>query len=217
MLTERARRLLQNPDSADSLGGRARARRWEVFKPRFPDFAEMRVADLGGDTRYWRTAPVQPKELVVVNPESWAFGDPEPWMSFEQADACELSERFFGERFDMVYSNSTIEHVGGPLRRQAFATAVHRLAPRHWVQTPYRYFPLEPHWVFPGFQFLPLRARAQISERWPLSARRGRSTIDYVLHVDLLSLTEMKFLFPESEMYKERAAGLVKSLVAVRT
>ncbi len=37
-----------------------------------------------------------------------------------------------------------------------------------WVQTPYRYFPIEPHWIFPGFQFLPLSARTEISRRWPL-------------------------------------------------
>ena len=177
----------------------------------------MRVADLGGDTRHWRVAHLRPREVVIVNPEDWTFGDPEPWMSFEQADACDLSEEFLAQDFDLVYSNSTIEHVGGPLRRQAFARSVHALADRHWIQTPYRYFPLEPHWVFPGFQFLPLRARAEISQRWPLSARRGRSTVDYVLSVELLSLAEMRFLFPRSEIFKERAGGMVKSLVAVKT
>ena len=34
------------------------------------------------------------------------------------------------------------------------------LAQLHWVQTPYRYFPVEPHFLFPGFQFLPLTVRA---------------------------------------------------------
>ena len=29
------------------------------------------------------------------------------------------------------------------------------------VQTPYRYFPVEPHWLFPGLQFLPMGLRAR--------------------------------------------------------
>ena len=31
--------------------------------------------------------------------------------------------------------------------------------PKSVVQIPYRYFPIEPHWLFPGLQFLPQRAR----------------------------------------------------------
>ena len=33
---------------------------------------------------------------------------------------------------------------------------------------------------------------------------------------ELLSITEMRHLFPESEIWFERYAGLVKSLVAVK-
>lgn len=63
--------------------------------------------------------------------------------------------------FDLVYSNSVIEHVGGHARSCDFAGMVKTLARRHWgVQTPYRYFSIEPHWLFPGLQFLPQSARA---------------------------------------------------------
>ena len=62
--------------------------------------------------------------------------------------------------YDVVFSNSLLEHVGGHAQRAALAREVRSLAPRHWVQTPYRYFPLEPHWLFPGMQF-PLEAQAE--------------------------------------------------------
>jgi hypothetical protein len=93
--------------------------------------------------------------VVIVNLK------PQPsdvdWISTLVGDACALPRRVTDQRFDLVYSNSVIEHVGGHARREAFAAAVRNAADRYWVQTPYRYFAIEPHWLFPGFQ----------SSRWP--------------------------------------------------
>jgi hypothetical protein len=111
-----------------------------------------------------------------------------------------------------------IEHVGGFAQREAFARAVHALAPRHWVQTPYRYFPVEPHFLFPGFQFLPLTVRAGLLRRWPLVHSRPDTrerALEIALWVELLSRTELRVLFPESKIIKERIGGVPKSLIAV--
>jgi hypothetical protein len=97
---------------------------------------------------------------------------------------------------------------------------VHALAPRHWVQTPYRYFPIEPHWLFPGFQFLPLAARAQLSQRWPLQHSRSANRdegLRSAMQVELVSRTEMAFYFPDSTIRSERMLGAVKSLIATKT
>jgi hypothetical protein len=99
-----------------------------------------------------------------------------------------------------------------------FAAAVHELAARHWVQTPYRYFPVEPHWLFPGFQFLPLIVKAEVSRHWPLVHTRSASReegLRAAIAVELLSWTEMCLYFPGSQIQPERMAGLVKSLIAV--
>jgi hypothetical protein len=87
------------------------------------------------------------------------------------------------------------------------------------VQTPYRYFPVEPHFLFPGFQFLPLKARAALVQRWPLVHTRPGdhdAAVSAALHVELLGRTELEALFPDSEIVSEKLAGLTKSLVAVR-
>ena len=97
---------------------------------------------------------------------------------------------------------------------------VHRLAARHWIQTPYRYFPIEPHWLFPGFQFMPVSVRAEISRRWPLVHTRSASHQDGVraaMGVELLSRTEMASYFPDSTLRFERAVGAIKALIAVKT
>lgn len=132
-------------------------------------------------------------------------------------DACLPPEWLLGQSFDLVYSNSLIEQVGGHQRCNALARVVHEAAPHHWVQTPYRYFPVEPHWLFPGMQFLPARAKARVASSWPcgfMSSTKA-TAVDDVLSVSLLSITEMAHYFPRSEILADKFLGVTKSIVAV--
>lgn len=218
---ERLRGRLASARSPGSLAARARARRWEMFAAHFPEVGDMRVLDLGGTTFTWVSAPVRPREVVVVNMK------PQPsevdWISTLVADACALPRQVTDQSFDLVYSNSVIEHVGGHARREAFAAAVRNGAARYWVQTPYRYFVIEPHWLFPGFQFLPVAIRAELTRRWKLGHRRaGRHPPDLavakVLDVELLSKAEMRHYVADcTTVLSETFLGLVKSIIAVKT
>ncbi len=207
-------------DEPGSIGARFRARRWTQVTEHFPDFGNYRVVDLGGTASWWLAAPIQPKELVIVNliDSELSIGvaqDVPDWMHLTEGDACEPPDL---GACDLVFSNSVIEHVGGAARRAQFANVVHKLAPRHWIQTPYRYFPIEPHWIFPGFQFLPLNARAWLTTRWPLMHTRSTDrdeAIGTALGVELIGVTEMKHLFPRSSIVHERLGPLTKSIVAV--
>jgi hypothetical protein len=141
----------------------------------------------------------------------------EPWIDFVRADACAGA---FG-KYDLVFSNSLMEHLGGHARRQQFADVVQTSAPSWWIQTPYRYFPIEPHWFFPGFQFMPFRARLAVCQHWNTlhePARKDRTeAAELVASTELISATEMSMYFPGSEIWFERMAGIPKSLVAVKS
>jgi hypothetical protein len=206
---------IANPYSGHSVSSRARAKRWDEVLRRFPNLADMRVVDLGGDIRHWESCPVRPRKIVFVNlyPQPEADGH-----RVIVADACTVPSELTGDRFDLAYSNSVIEHVGGHERRTAFADVTRRLGERYWVQTPYRYFPVEPHWLFPGLQFLPTAIRVRVTERWPLGHRQatGRDATENVLSVELLGRTELRHYFPDADIWTESLAGLPKSLVAVR-
>jgi hypothetical protein len=188
-----------------------------MFQACFPHMETMAVLDVGGTAAAWRLAPVRPARLVLMNVEP-----PGTLAGAEMviADACDPPERLRRERFDLVYSNSVIEHVGGHWRRQAFADAVRSLADHHWIQTPYRYFPIEPHYAGPLFQFLPLGARGRLVARWPIGSLATVTDVATCLsqaqNTELLSRTEMRHYFPDSALLSERVLGLTKSLIAVR-
>lgn len=179
----------------------------------------MRVLDLGGAPPHWTSAPegVRPKHVTTLNLA--AFTAEEPWIEHVIGDACHPPTHIMGEQFDLVFSNSLLEHVGGHARREAFADVVHALADHHWVQTPYRYFPIEPHWLFPGMQFLPFRARRALSLRWPyghIQTDTIEAAHERVSEVELIDATQMRGYFPRSTIWRERFLGITKSLVAVR-
>jgi|SRR5215471_8861112 len=207
--------LVENPGSA---GERKRAQRWQWLHKTFPDLDRLSVIDLGGTADSWQRAPVRPAEVHVVNLEPEASDLP-TWIRTDQGDACNLPDRILARHYDLVFSNAVLEHVGGHTQRIRFADSVHALADRHWVQTPYRYFPIEPHWLFPGFQFLPLNVRAGVAQRWPLAhsvASTREDGLQGALSVELIGRTEMAYCFPTSSIRVERMFGLVKSLIAVR-
>ncbi len=140
-------------------------------------------------------------------------------MKSQAGDACQPPESITNERFDLVFSNSVIEHVGGHRKRREFAYWVAMLGTHFWVQTPNRYFPIEPHFLFPGLQFLPGITGAKIARRWPLSGIHNRTVYDAaeaVLNVELLSATQFQHYFPEADLIRERYLGMTKSLVATR-
>jgi hypothetical protein len=200
-----------------SLSERARLRRWTRLAEELPDLQGMRVLDLGGTGDFWTRSPIHPKSVTVINlnaPESDV-----PWIRAVEGDACDASDLVGDEKFDLVFSNSVIEHLGGHGKRASFAEVVREMAPRYAVQTPYRYFPVEPHWVFPGMQFMPVNVRSWIAPRWPLGYTHNwtaQQASDDVMYTELLSLTEMRFYFPDSRIAFERFAGLPKSMTAFR-
>lgn len=209
-------------DSPTSLGAARRARRWELFAECFPHLETMDIIDLGGTVEAWRRAPVRPASVTVVNLFEPGDAGSESWITPVAGDACDaravLLDVGVTDQFDLVFSNSLLEHVGGHAKRAALAEEVARLAPRHWVQTPYRYFPIEPHWLFPFLQFLPLGPRARVAAAWPLAHSRPDSPAQAMSEVqwtELVGVAEMRAYFPGSRIIHERVLGLTKSIVAV--
>jgi hypothetical protein len=81
------------------------------------------------------------------------------------------------------------------------------VARRWFVQTPNRWFPIEPHVLLPFFQFLPRGLKRRL---W----RFGVSGEPYE-DISLLDERELRALFPDAVILRERVGPLTKSLMAV--
>ena len=209
----------RNPDS---LASRLRRRRLRWFVELLDDFSEpVRILDVGGTAGFWlANAPSLPKSchftLLNLTPVPL---DGLPDAVAVTGDARNMKE-FADRQFDICFSNSVIEHVGGWKDQQAMALEVRRVASAYFVQTPNRYFPIEPHFVFPFWQFLPVALRVALHRRLNLGWMPRQP--DYfaaraeVLQIRLLTGAEMRQLFPDGVVVPEKLGFLTKSFMAIR-
>lgn len=179
---------------------------------------ETRVLDIGGTIYNWILTPVRPKLTLLNMPRA---SEPAPeGVDRVAADGCVLP--FPDGAFDVVFSNSVIEHLTTSERQQQFANEVMRVGKRYYVQTPNRWFPVETHLLTPFVHYLPKRWQAPLVRRatvWALvtgiKGDRRRFYIEHYLRdVRLLGWREMQTLFPQATIVSERFLGFGKSLIA---
>lgn len=212
--------------AGDRLSAYFRARRFSHIEPLLRSIHRQKgscsIIDVGGREEYW--APIRPvldecnANILVVNLENT---QPKPGRRFEFAfgDACDLSQ-FADGSFDLAHSNSLIEHVGRWENMQRCADEIRRVAGSYYVQTPYFWFPLEPHFRVPFFHWLPEQVRARIVMNFKVgyfnrAASLGQA-MQNVQSAVLLDKLQMCTLFPDARVAFERVAGVPKSLMAIR-
>jgi hypothetical protein len=180
-----------------------------------------RILDVGGTPGYWQTfgARLNWTRVQVTVLNLVALDTEHPAIKCLIGDARDMKE--FGDlSFDIVHSNSVIEHVGRWDDMASMATEVRRLAPRYFVQTPYFWFPIEPHNRFPLFHWMPESWRYRILMKrrcgfWERQTDLGRA-VKAIQSASLLDRRQMQFLFPDSKIVSEKVLGLTKSLIAIR-
>ncbi len=183
----------------------------------FPE--PVRILDIGGTASFWKNnAPELSKKCrwTLLNMElEDVSGLPDA--TAVKGDARNLT--MFGDQsFDICFSNSVIEHVGTLFDQLAMAREIRRVGRSYFVETPNRYFPLEPHFLFPGWPFLPLWLRAFLLNHfkvgwWPRRADPFLARAE-VEQIRLLTHREMEYLFPDAQIYREKIGPLTKALVA---
>jgi hypothetical protein len=186
-----------------NLANRFRQHRMRKFLELVPMDRKVRILDLGGTAAYWRALPalygLANVEITVMNLDQEPLADQN--LTVRNGDACATG--LPDNSFDIVHSNSVIEHVGDWPKIEAMAREVRRLAPAYFIQTPNYWFPIEPHYKLPLVQYLPNFVRRAVTGDDPQRIR-------------LLSARQMRRLFPDAELWRERLLGLTKSLVAIR-
>ena len=173
----------------------------------------LHIVDLGGSPALWNLIPGKLQITIINLPGAVAPGSPSHHeLKYIEADACDLS--FLADSsFDIVFSNSVIEHVGDEARQEAFAREVRRLGRAYWVQTPSIWFPIEAHTGMPFWWHFPDKVRARLIARWKETLP---AWAEFIEDTRVLTKARMLKLFPDAKIYKETLAGLQKSITAYR-
>ncbi len=188
----------------------------------------MRIIDLGGTGAYWKRVGYDflaelDAEVLCVNmsvDEFAAVASGTERVSFTAGNACALSHA--DNSFDFVHSNSVIEHVGRWAEMRAFAGEVRRLAPDYYVQTPYFWFPVDPHFYrVPFYHWLPQSLQLKLLQRVQVGWVPAQPDLDRRMSLVessvLLDKRQFASLFPDADISFERVALLPKSLIAARS
>ena len=189
----------------------------------FRERGAVEILDVGGTNAYWKMVPAETMELynmfiTVVNFSCEAF-EASDRIQFVEGNGCSLPD-FGTKRFDIVHSNSVIEHVGTWKEMSQYASECRRSAPRYWVQTPYYWFPIEPHNMTPFYHWLPFPIRVKLNMWFSLGNWPRCSTIDNAVRnaesSRLLDCAILKELFPDAKRRVERFLLLPKSIIMIR-
>lgn len=168
------------------------------------------VLDVGGSPAIWKQCPVKPR-LTFLN----VYQLPDVPLELQiVGDGCRIPVA--DKSFDIVFSNSVIEHVGSKERQAEFARELRRVGRMMWVQTPDRAFPLELHTLVPFLHWLP---RSVFTDLAPfVSPRRlfeSRQDFDAAMKgLRPVGRSEMEELFPAAAIIREKFLGFPKSVVA---
>jgi len=210
---------LRDPDSSLSIARRMRSKRFDFFLDLIRELPRpLRILDVGGTQGFWVSMNFMESKgihITILNLQA-------PVAEYENVtmisgNACDMKE-FEDDAFDIVFSNSVIEHVGELPEQEAMAREVQRVGKRYFVQTPSLFFPIEPHYMFPFFQFMPRRAKIWLLMNLKLGwggkigdrARAERAADS----VKLLSERRFLAMFDNPDVYREKVLGLTKSFIA---
>jgi SAM-dependent methyltransferase len=210
-----------NPHSfVNKLRGRRMNQLQELLKSFPPGHGVVRVLDIGGTAGFWKNIgglPPETHSVMLLNLTKEPLDGSMP--NFESMAGSALALPFPDQSFDVVFSNSVIEHVGSRDHQRQMANEILRVGKRHIIQTPSYWFPLEPHARLPFFQFLPRSVRAWLIYHFTINYFPSAPTYRECLTVSdctiLLTHKNIRDLFPTSTIITERLLGLPKSYVAV--
>lgn len=216
-------KIIYDNQRADSLVSSLRRKRFAFFKSLIESAPQnLNILDIGGTIEFWVNSgfleelqKIKQIKITILNIKESESNHPN--IKITIGDATNL-KRFKDREFDIVFSNSVIEHLFSYRNQLLMAAEIKRISKRYFIQTPNKYFPVEPHFQFPLFQFLPLSMKVTLIRNFQLGWRKKAATkqqaIETVTEIRLLGKKELNKLFPNSKIYQEKFLGLTKSLTA---
>lgn len=213
------KKLADNKRSG-SLADRLRKKRFRLFLELIePIPRPIKIIDVGGTALFWERMGFTGQkdvDITILNIRKDSMGL--PGFVTVTGDARQMPQ-FSDKEFDVAFSNSVIEHVGGFEEQKLMAAEMKRIGKKIFLQTPNRYFPVEPHFLFPFFQFLPpwlkVKLLMNFNLGWYARIRDKKKALDISKSIRLMTKSELRKLFPGANIYEEKFYGIIKSFIVL--
>lgn len=181
------------------------------------------ILDVGGSSDFWKDIITEKKlQITILNLDDNVHENikVKNITFIHKVGDCRKMDFFKDKSFDAVFSNSVIEHVGTFEDQKMMASEVIRVANFYFIQTPNLYFPIEPHFLVPFFQFFPLFLKVLLVKNftlgWVGKEKNREDALNTIKSIRLLNYKEMNLLFPKSYIFREKFLGLTKSFFAYK-
>ncbi|PCI76887.1 MAG: methyltransferase type 11 [SAR86 cluster bacterium] len=181
----------------------------------------VKILDIGGVHHFWTAMDLsEMPECHITFLNKWPASTISelPNSCYSPGDGRSMPQ-FEDNEFDITFSNSVIEHVGGLRDQKRMAEEAMRVGKSYMVQTPNRRFPIEPHFFLPYFQYYPLWLRSFLHARFDLGwwekADSAYEALEEVESIRLITKSEFKYLFPDATIVDEKFMLLTKSFTAI--
>ena len=205
----------------DSLALKLRLKRLKLFKELISEIEKpVKILDVGGTELFWKRMDLADDDrlkITLLNPlrEETTNTD----LESVQGDGRDM-KMCEDNTFDLVFSNSVIEHAGTLQDQQEMATEIQRVGVGYFVQTPHYCIPVEPHFFFPLFQFLPTSIRTILLQHFNLGYLKKTPDKDeareIVRSIRLLKEKELKEFFPGAVIEIEKIYGFPVSFIVYK-
>lgn len=196
-----------------------RGKRIQKFSEIFRPTQHTRILDVGGTPEFWIQVPIK-STIIILNLH--ILPDAEKYSNrFELivGDGCKL-DFVSNQEFDIVFSNSVIEHVGSREKQMEFAREILRVGKGYWVQTPAWVFPIEPHLMGLFIHWFPRAWQKHLVRHftlWGLVTKPSQARVEEVLDgIRLINYREFRDFFPDSTIIVERWMSLPKAYIAYK-
>lgn len=217
---------LADTTKPDSLAVRLRRKRFSLFIELVDSLTKklnrpLNILDVGGTEIFWQMmqflsysqhkitllnlteTPTNSKNIISVS-----------------GDARNM-EKFTDKEFDIAFSNSVIEHLGTKEDQIQMAKEIQRVALSFYIQTPSYFFPFEPHFMFPFFHWFPRRTRIWLVKNfdlgWFQKTNNHLEAANLVDEIRLMKYSELKTLFPDANIIREKFLGFTKSYIVIKS
>ena len=212
-------RKYANINIPGNLSSRFRRNRFQLFLKCLDNcgIINPKIVDIGGYDKFWQQLNsffhLEFSPILVNISKDWINNFNYISVVGNGRDLSFIKDK----AFDIAFSNSVIEHISKLEDQMKMINNLRRVAKYYFIQTPAFVFPLEPHFLFPFFHWLPLKIRIwfvmHFNLGWFNKASNEIEAKKIVESIRIMKKKEFNFLQVNASIITEKFYFIPKSYI----